>query len=226
MPVVGTPPPRPARTTRPIRQQLIAGAARALCLLTAIAGTVALAPQPAAAQSLAACPNVAGTVQDIGLAAVRDAVACGVNAMRAEQRLGPLSPSSALAMAAQRHGTDMIARRYFAHVSPGGGTVDKRARRAGYIRNDCWVVGENLGWTVALSASADAVVGAWMESPSHRAIILDPEFRQFGVAVVAGAPDGDPTGATFVLEAGSTVCAGAAVPSGPRARARARVRAG
>jgi uncharacterized protein YkwD len=201
--------------------------ARALCLLIAVTGAIALAPQPAAAQSVAACANAAATVATAGGEVVSDAIACAVNAIRAEQRLGPLVAAAALEVAAQRHGTDMVARRYFAHVSPSGGTIDARARRAGYIRGACWVVGENLGWAVPGAASAEAVVAAWMDSPTHRAIILDPEFRQMGVGVVSGAPAGDGVGSTFVLEAGSTVCAAGAARSGVvRGRPRARVRAG
>lgn len=220
---MGTPPQRPARNTHTVRQSFLAGAARALCILTAVAGASALAPQPAAAQAMAACPNVAATVDMVGGDAVSDAIACAVNAIRAEQRLGPLVPAGALALAAQRHGTDMVNRRYFAHDSPSGGTPDKRARRAGYIRGQCWVVGENLGWAVPGANSAETVVTAWMESPPHRAIILDPEFRQMGVGVVGGAPAGDGLGSTFVLEAGSTVCASAASRTGARVRSRVRV---
>jgi uncharacterized protein YkwD len=155
---------------------------------------------------------------------VREAVGCAVNAIRSEQRLATLLPSATLALAAQRHGTDMVTRRYFAHVSPSGGTIEKRARRAGYMRGPCWVVGEDLGWAVPASASAQAVVDAWMDSPSHRAIILDPEFRHMGLAVIAGAPAGDGAGATFVLDAGANECG---LPAGAaRARPRAQVRAG
>jgi uncharacterized protein YkwD len=219
---VGSPPLRPANTT--LLRRSIAGAARVLCTVAAVAGTAVLAPQPALAQTPAACPNVTDTVDAAGLGAVRTAVGCAVNAIRSEQRLAGLMPSSTLAVAAQRHGIDMVTRRYFAHVSPSGGTIEKRARRAGYMRGPCWVVGENLGTAVPASASAQAIVDAWMASPSHRAIILDPEFRHMGLAVVAGDPLDDPAGATFVLDVGANDCdfpAGAA-----RAKVRARVRAG
>jgi uncharacterized protein YkwD len=158
----------------------------------------------------------------VGPAVVRDAVGCAVNAIRSDQRLAALVPSPTLALAAQRHGADMLTRRYFAHVSPSGGTVEKRARRAGYMRGPCWVVGENLGMAVPESASAQALVAAWMDSPSHRAIILDPEFRHMGLAVLPGAPAGDGAGATFVLDVGSNDCAFPVGAARVRAKARAR----
>jgi len=110
----------------------------------------------------------------------------------------------------------MVARGYFAHVSPSGGTVEKRARRAGYLSAPCWALGEDLARAPAPMASGEAAVAAWMASPGHRSVILDADFGEGGIGLVPRAPDGD--GATFVLELGAMVpCAGAT----PRARVRA-----
>ena len=52
-----------------------------------------------------------------------------------------------------------------------------------------WSVGENLLWT---SGDLDSVraLGIWMTSAEHRATILDPRWRDVGIAAVeaAGAP--------------------------------------
>lgn len=146
-------------------------------------------------------------------------MSCLVGGIRADHGLAPLSRSGALEAAARRHGTDMVTRRYFAHVSPSGGTLDKRARRAGYLTGPCWILGENLGWAPPALASARAVVDAWMDSPSHRAVILDPRFRQIGVGLIDGAPVGG-AGATFVLEVGAVQCGNAPRAAGLRARIR------
>ena len=62
-----------------------------------------------------------------------------------------------------------------------------------------------------------------MDSPSHRAVILDPAFRDIGIGLVDRAPAGDGAGATFVLELGAmTSCERAG--TGPRAAPRARIR--
>jgi uncharacterized protein YkwD len=189
---------------------------------------LAVAAAPAArAQAAAACPSAAQPLGVAPPAAVEAAVLCLVNGERAAARLAPVQRTSALEVSARRHAADMVARRYFAHVSPSGGTVDKRARRAGYLSAPCWVLGEDLGWAPPAVASAGAVVAAWMESPKHRAVILDREFRDIGIGLVTRAPTGDGSGATFVLEMGAMAACGAAGPSGTvRATPRARIRVG
>jgi uncharacterized protein YkwD len=152
-------------------------------------------------------------------------VVCLVNAARTAARLGPVQTAAVLELSAQRHAGDMIARGYFAHVSPSGGTVDKRARRAGYLSGPCWALGVDLGWAPPAVASAQAVVAAWMESPRHRSVILDPDFRDIGIGLVTKAPTADGAGATFVLELGAVgPCAAAGSTGTVRATPRARIR--
>jgi uncharacterized protein YkwD len=185
---------------------------RALILLV-VAVALAVAPARAAA---AACPEATQPLGAASAAAVEGAVLCLVNDERSARGLAPVRRDGALEAVAQRHAADMVTRGYFAHVSPSGGTVDKRARRAGYLTAPCWALGEDLARAPAALASAEAVVAAWMASLGHRSVILDPDFGEGGIGLVSRAPDGD--GATFVLELGAMVpCAGAA--------GRARVRA-
>src|SRR3954471_15926107 len=199
----GTPPLGPAALPR----------ALILLLLIAVATAVAVAPARGAA---AACPGAAQPLGAASAAAVEAAVLCLVNDERATRGLVPVRRDGALEAVAQRHAADMVARGYFAHVSPSGGTVEKRARRAGYLTAPCWALGEDLARAPGAVASAEAVVAAWMASPGHRSVILDPDFGEGGIGLVPRAPDGD--GATVVLELGALVpCASAA----PRARVRA-----
>src|SRR5688572_23107544 len=79
----------------------------------------------------------------------------------------------------------MFDRQYFAHESPTGeGPADVIAA-AGY---DYVTVGENL----ALGNFADDrdLVQAWMDSPGHRANILEGKFTEIGVAVGRGMFEG------------------------------------
>src|SRR3954471_14177547 len=202
----GTPPLGPAALLR-VRVRTPSRARRAVPLLIIAAAmaalAVAFAASPVRAQAPAACPSASDRLGAAPSATVEAAVSCLVNAERAERGLAAVAPAGALEVSAQRHAADMVARRYFAHVSPSGGTVDKRARRAGYLTGPCWILGEDLGWAPPSVASAQAVVDAWMESPSHRAVILDPRFREIGIGVVAGAPVADGAGGTFVLEVGA-----------------------
>jgi uncharacterized protein YkwD len=201
----GTPPLGPAALPR----------ALILILLVAAAAAFAVAPARAAA---AACAGAGQPLGAASAAAVGEAVLCLVNDERAARGLAPVRHDGALEAVAQRHAADMVARGYFAHLSPSGGTVEKRARRAGYLTGPCWALGEDLARAPAAVASADAVVAAWMASPGHRSVILDPDFSEGGVGLVSRAADSDSDGATFVLELGAMVpCAGAA----PRARIRA-----
>jgi uncharacterized protein YkwD len=193
-----------------------------LLLAVAFAAVVALVASPARAQAPAACGSAAQTLDAAPPAAVEAAISCLVNAERSARGLVPVARAEALETSAQRHAVDMVARRYFAHVSPSGGTVDKRARRAGYLTGACWALGEDLGWAPPSVASAQDLVVAWMESPTHRAVILDPSFREIGIGLVNRAPTGDGTGATFVLELGAmTACDR---PGATRAESRARIR--
>jgi uncharacterized protein YkwD len=221
----GTPPLGPAALRRIVFQTLLARRVLLSVLVVAIAAATALGASPARAQAPAACASAAEPLGSTPSATVEAAVVCLVNAERAAARLAPVQTAAALELSAQRHATDMVARGYFAHISPSGGTVDKRARRAGYITAPCWALGENLGWAPPAAASAQAVVGAWMESPGHRSVILDPDFREIGIGLMTRAPTSDGSGATFVLELGAmTTCGPAGAGGAVRATPRARIR--
>ena len=224
----GTPPLGPAALFR-VRVRTPSPARRAIPLLTIAAAVAALAiaalaiafaAAPALAQAPAACPSASDRLGAAPSATVEAAVSCLVNAERTQRGMAAVAPAGALEVSAQRHAADMVARRYFAHVSPSGGTVDKRARRAGYLSGPCWLLGEDLGWAPPTVATAEAVVAAWMESPKHRAVILDPTFRDIGIGVVSRSPVGDGSGATFVLELGAMTACGPADAAAPRARIR------
>ncbi len=103
------------------------------------------------------------------------------NAARAAQGLGPLSLNAALTGAAERKAADILARQYFEHVSPSGEGPDALARREGY---EFIVVGENLA--LGIFAGDAGVVEDWMNSPGHRANILNAEYSDIGVAAVRG----------------------------------------
>jgi uncharacterized protein YkwD len=111
-----------------------------------------------------------------------------LNKIRAEHHLVPLSLSPKLSLAAAMHSKDMLANGYFAHDSSNDSPFWKRIRdyypesRYGY-----WSVGENLFWSTGLP-SVEAGMSAWMHSPEHRANILNPAWRQIGIAAVT-SPD-------------------------------------
>jgi uncharacterized protein YkwD len=133
----------------------------------------------------------------------RRAIACLLNAVRARNGLPGLRVNGRLARAARAHSRDMVRRRYFGHSSPGGSTMTARVRRAGYLRGArAWEVGETLAWGTGSAATAAGIVGSWLGSAEHRAILLDPAYRQVGVGLALGLPDGERRGATLTAEFG------------------------
>lgn len=115
-------------------------------------------------------------------------IRCIINVRRVRAGLRPLRYDRCLDRSAERHGRDMVARHYFAHVSRDGRDLSQRARAAGYFaRAGSWTLGENLAWGGGRAAARGAVRG-WLRSPPHRRNIFSPRFRDIGVAVVRGAP--------------------------------------
>jgi uncharacterized protein YkwD len=103
-----------------------------------------------------------------------------VNAERARAGCGALREDARLVRAARLHSQDMLARNYFSHDSPDGADPSDRARREGYPSG----VGENIA---AGYPTPQAVVAAWMDSPGHRANILDCRYRSTGVGFAQGS---------------------------------------
>jgi hypothetical protein len=103
-----------------------------------------------------------------------------------------LEVSPLLEQAAQDKANDMAANNYFAHTSPAGVTPWDWFEKVGYSFS---YAGENLA--VDFSNSQD-VTNAWMNSPEHRANILNGAFTQIGMATAQGTLNGQP--AIYVVE--------------------------
>jgi uncharacterized protein YkwD len=113
-------------------------------------------------------------------AAVEAEVLRLVNAERAKVGCVPLAASSALAGLAGDFSTAMADDGFFDHTDPSGASPWDRAAKAG-ITN---LGGENIARG---QADAAAVMDAWMNSPGHRANILNCDFKSLGVGVHFGA---------------------------------------
>lgn len=109
------------------------------------------------------------------------------NEHRIEANEVPLLKNEKLEAAAKLKGEDMVAKEYFSHDSPDGVTPWYWFRQAGY---SFLYAGENLA--INFTDSAD-VEKAWIKSPSHRANILNKEFREIGIATVPGMYNNYPT---------------------------------
>jgi uncharacterized protein YkwD len=135
---------------------------------------------------------------------VRKALRCLVNATRERRGLPALRPSARLNLAADRHSADMVARRYFDHVTPEGASVVDRVRATGYLNGSRdWALGEDIGWGTGSASTPASIFRAFMNSPPHRRAILTRAYRDIGVGVAPGVPVGGAgPGATFVLDFG------------------------
>ena len=129
---------------------------------------------------------------------------CLLNAERHANALRPLRFSRPLAAAARGHSADMVQRRYFSHTAPEGAGVLQRIRSTGYLHSaKRWRLGENLGWGTGSAASPRAIVRAWMNSPPHRAAILNGSYRQAGIGIASGVPLAARSGgATYTVDFG------------------------
>lgn len=111
-------------------------------------------------------------------------VVAELNRVRQEHGLRPLQPSPGLAAAARAHSREMVSSGRFEHESPDGTAFWKRIGRFyGAAGFRTWQVGENLIWSPG-TLTAAAVVKGWLDSPPHRRIMLDPAYREIGVAAV------------------------------------------
>jgi uncharacterized protein YkwD len=118
----------------------------------------------------------------------RQATLCLLNAERAEHRLPPLAVDVRLEAAAQNHSQDMGARDFYAHDTPDGVQPAERVFAEGVPRV-ATMVAENIHWGVDVNARPKQIVIDWMNSPGHRANILNPSLTHIGVGVAFDAPE-------------------------------------
>ncbi|MEV6113035.1 CAP domain-containing protein [Streptomyces sp. NPDC052109] len=100
-----------------------------------------------------------------------------VNAERGKVGCRPLALNAALMKAAQAHSADMAAHRNMSHTGSDGSSPGDRITRAGY---EWSAYGENVAYGYA---TADQVMTGWMNSPGHRANILNCSFKEIGVGL-------------------------------------------
>lgn len=132
----------------------------------------------APATASAAAPPRAGKDEAFTTAAAAEQTIWKLlNADRARAGLAPLWWDAALAAVARGHSADMQAHGFFGHVSPTTGSAADRARKAGV---DAMLILENVARAFT---PAEAERGL-MNSPGHRANILNREATHVGVGVV------------------------------------------
>ncbi len=107
-----------------------------------------------------------------------------LNNFREEEGLPPLIANEKLAKAAMDKAKDMLENEYWDHKSPSGDTAWKFIRDEGY---KFVVAGENLARGYE---DVNKMNEALINSASHKENIVNPKYRDIGIAVVDGVMDG------------------------------------
>lgn len=92
-----------------------------------------------------------------------------------------LSWNDPLTQASLVHSDDMVSGNFFSHTGSTGLDAGQRATAAGYVWRT-W--GENIA---AGQSTVAVVVAGWMASDGHCANIMNPAFRDIGLACVSGS---------------------------------------
>jgi uncharacterized protein YkwD len=127
--------------------------------------------------SLALVPTAGAT----GKTAAETSLLRAVNATRQANGLRPLKLESHLQNAARYWSQTLLHTNAFTHGDFGG------RMRTFHVNG---MAGENIAWGTGPYASARSVVNMWMNSPGHRANLLNPAYRFIGVGIATGTFQG------------------------------------
>lgn len=122
-----------------------------------------------------------------------DSVVARSNVIRVKQARLPLRADAALAQAAQLRARELVAGAYFDHVRPDGAPFSTAVIEARYPFER---VAENLAIDYL---NESPLLDGWLESPSHRQALLNPEYAHVGIGVASGVIGGKPTIVTVQL---------------------------
>src|SRR6478735_2426034 len=126
-----------------------------------------------------------------------------VNAERAKVGAQPLAFNSHLLASSENHSEWMIASDVFSHTGSGGSDPTDRMETAGYRFTGEWRSGENIAWAsirapAGLQDEVQLLHTNLMNSPDHKANILNMNFREIGIGFETGEFQG--WDAAFVTE--------------------------
>lgn len=158
---------------------------RSLALLAVLICTVKI---------VAISATILGPVEAVSSAAITvPNIVNLTNSARKQAGVKELKNNSVLNQVAQSKAEDMLQNSYFAHTSPSGVSPWDWFNKMGYKYKSA---GENL----AVNFTDDqAVMDAWLQSPGHRANLLNSGFTEIGIGIATGPYEGHL--ATFVVQA-------------------------
>jgi uncharacterized protein YkwD len=158
-------------------------------VLAAAAGAVPVGANGLAAliAPASACPNQADLKESVSMQ--EQAMRCMTNFARERKGIAPLTEVASLDRAARHKSADILRCDEFSHEACGR-EFTFWMERVGYLGGNCSSAGENIAWGGGSLASVRSIFTAWIHSPGHRANILAPGFRDFGVGLRIGDLEG------------------------------------
>ncbi len=111
------------------------------------------------------------------------AVLSQINAARAANGCGPVAANPQLAASAARQANDMLVNGAQGHIGSDGSSFVQRITDAGYL--SYVKLGEVVFSSTGPGGTPFAAVAGWMNSPPHRAIIVDCELTDAGFSAVS-----------------------------------------
>ncbi|WP_298935408.1 CAP domain-containing protein [uncultured Ruegeria sp.] len=118
-----------------------------------------------------------------------------INQERTSRGLDPLQLETRLNDSSEDHSEWMLNSDTFSHTGSGGSSATQRMQDAGFDLSGSWRTGENIAWQSERGAPGinDDVVQlhqGLMDSPGHRANILNPDFKYIGIGIETGDMQG------------------------------------
>jgi uncharacterized protein YkwD len=131
------------------------------------------------ATAVSAAPAAAA---DITISAAESLMVRALNADRAAAGLVPVRVDGRLAAIARARSVDMATKHYFSHTQPDGRTVFDIISAKGI---KWYGAGEIIAWNTwpTLADSVTAANTGWLNSPTHRSIIMATSYNYMGVGV-------------------------------------------
>ena len=130
--------------------------------------------------------NIIPVEDGVSLEKIEEYIIQLTNKEREENSLSPLMYNNTMRNYAMIKGEDMVNNDYFAHEDLNGNYISYYMREDG-VNYSAW--GENLSWNSGYNFKtsyevAEFFVNGWMNSPGHRANILNSNFKEIGVGVI------------------------------------------
>jgi uncharacterized protein YkwD len=147
--------------------------------------------QPQQAAPAATSQPAGRTTRQFSVAATPDlarSLAAEVNRTRRAHGLRPLRISTRLAEAGSAHARALAEAGQFTHAWPTNGRLFASWIRSFYPSRGfrSWKAGENLLWASPAMTPASAIQ-QWLDSPTHRRVMLSRSWRELGIGVVTAA---------------------------------------